>query len=286
MDIGLISLIAITFCASIINGGLGYGFSSTTVPVALLFYTNRILNPVLVPIEVLINIYVLVLNRKAIPSVWKRVRTIFIGVAPGVLIGSYLISSIHPGWTKFFTYTILLPLIVIQAAGIRRPIQREKIWGIPFGAGVGFLYSVTTVSGPPLAVMFNNQGFVKNEFRAALGIIRFGLASLTTTLYYLFGLYSISGLQLFGSIMPGVLIGIPLGSYLIHRLDPETFRRICMSFDAWVIGFGLSHVLIELKLVASPYAYILLILVLLIDGFLLYTYFTKRRVVLVKSRSV
>ena len=31
---------------------------------------------------------------------------------------------------------------------------------MPFGAGLGFLYSVTTISGPPLALLFNNQGLV------------------------------------------------------------------------------------------------------------------------------
>lgn len=40
-----IVLVLITFIAATVNGALGYGFSSITVPVALLFYTNRILNP-------------------------------------------------------------------------------------------------------------------------------------------------------------------------------------------------------------------------------------------------
>jgi hypothetical protein len=45
-------LVLITFVAATVNGALGYGFSSITVPVALLFYTNRILNPALVrPID-------------------------------------------------------------------------------------------------------------------------------------------------------------------------------------------------------------------------------------------
>ena len=43
---------------------------------------------------------------------------------------------------------------------------------LPFGAGLGFLYSVTTISGPPLAIMLNNQGLAKKDFRAALGIGR------------------------------------------------------------------------------------------------------------------
>lgn len=260
-----------------VNGALGYGFSSITVPVALIFYTNRTLNPALVLIEVVVNIYVLIINRASIPNVWKRVYPILIGLAPGVVVGSYLLSSIHPGWIKFFTYLFLLPLILIQAAGIRRPIRSERAFGIPFGSGIGFLYSVTTVSGPPLAVMFNNQGFVKKEFRAALGIIRVAESSLTAIAYYYLGLYSAESKGVLSTIIPSVIVGIPIGAYLIQRMDAETFRRICMSFDVWVVGFGLSRVLIDLKLIESPFAYFVMITALLVDGYLLYLFFTKRK---------
>ena len=89
MDYAL-PLAAITFAAAIVNGALGYGFSSITVPLALLFLTNRVLNPALVPIEVALNAYVLWVNRAALPNVWQRVLPIVIGLAPGVLIGTAL----------------------------------------------------------------------------------------------------------------------------------------------------------------------------------------------------
>ena len=60
---GILALIAITFAAAIVNGAIGYGFSSLTVPVGLLFFTNRLLNPALVLIELIINIYVLIIER-------------------------------------------------------------------------------------------------------------------------------------------------------------------------------------------------------------------------------
>ncbi len=59
-------------------------------------------------------------------------------------------------------------IILIQAAGIRRAIRSESLMGEPVGAGLGFLYSMTTISGPPIAVLFNNQGLVKRDFRAGL----------------------------------------------------------------------------------------------------------------------
>lgn len=286
IDVSSIVLILITFLAATVNGALGYGFSSITVPVALIFYTNRLLNPALVLIEVVVNIYVLIINRKSIPTVLKRIYPILIGLAPGVLVGSYLLTSIQPGWIKFFTYLFLLPLILIQAAGIRRPIRSERTFGVPFGTGIGFLYSVTTVSGPPLAVLFNNQGFVKRDFRAALGIIRVAESSLTAIAYYYLGLYSMESRGVLATIIPSVIIGIPVGAFLIRQIDPETFRRICMTFDVWVVGFGLSRVLIDLKLIENPFAYCVMLSALLVDGYLLYVYFTKRRPIVIPRESL
>lgn len=273
----LLALVLITLFAATVNGALGYGFSSLTVPVALLFYTNRILNPALVLVEVVINSYVLFINRRSVPHIWKRVLPILLGVLPGVGIGSYILSMVQPGWLKFFTYAILLPLILFQAAGIRRPVRSERAIGVPFGTGIGVLYSVTTISGPPLALLFNNQGYAKQEFRAALSVIRVAESSLTAVAYYFLGLYSLESSQLLPYIVPSVLVGIPLGTFLISRIDAETFRRICMSFDAWVVGFGLSRVLVELKMATSPSAYSILLAVIVIDALLLYRFFQGRR---------
>src|SRR6266487_173030 len=283
LDTAVLVLAGITLLAAFVNGALGYGFSSLTVPVALVFYTNRILNPALVVIEVFINLYVLFINRDSIPAVWKRVFPILIGLLPGIALGSYLLASLHPGWIKFVTYTVLLPLILVQAAGLRRPIRSERLIGLPFGTGLGFLYSVTTVSGPPLAILFNNQGLVKKEFRAGLGLIRVAESTLTAIVYYHLGLFAAESQSILLIIIPSVLVGIPLGAYLIRRLDAETFRRICMSFDAWVVGFGLSRVLIDLNLVESPWAYGILVVTLLIDACLLYVFFAAQRPVLQRA---
>jgi len=285
-ELDLIILVLITLIAATVNGALGYGFSSITVPVALLFYTNRILNPAIVVVEVIVNWYILFINRKSVPHVWKRVLPILLGVVPGILIGSYVLFMVKPGWLKFITYVILLPLILLQAAGVRRPIHSERAIGVPFGAGIGVLYSVTTVSGPPLALMFNNQGYVKQEFKAALGIIRAAESSLTAVAYYFLGLYSLESAQILYSIVPSVIIGIPIGAYIIRRMDAETFRRICMSFDAWVVGFGLSRVLIELSLATSPMAYSVLLAVVVIDAYLLYLFFTKQKVNFLEKQKV
>ncbi|WP_246668444.1 sulfite exporter TauE/SafE family protein [Bradyrhizobium elkanii] len=273
----MIVLAVIALFAAFVNGALGYGFSSLTVPVALVFYTNRVLNPAVVIVEVFVNLYVLCINLSGVPAVWRRVLPILIGMLPGIAVGAFALTSLQPGWTKFATYSIILPLILLQAAGWRRPIQSQWLVGLPFGTMLGVLYSVTTISGPPLAILFNNQGLVKDEFRAGLALVRVTESSLTAIAYYKLGLFIDESRSILLVLVPCVVLGIPLGAWLIRRLDAETFRRICMSFDAWVVGFGLSRVLIEVKLMESPWAYSVMAGTILIDVCLLYVFFTARR---------
>ena len=82
------------------------------------------LNPALVLIEVPLNAYVLWVNRDALAS----------GVAPRAADRrragagrdrrhAASSSSVSPDWLKLCTFVVLLPLILLQAAGFRRPIR-------------------------------------------------------------------------------------------------------------------------------------------------------------------
>src|SRR5207244_4272622 len=153
----------------------------------------------LVLIEVALNAYVLWVNRDAFGVIWKRVLPIVIGLLPGVIVGTSIVTSVSPAWLKLSTYLVLLPLILLQAAGFRRPIKSEKAIG---------------------------------------------------------------------------LVGVPSGAALIRQMKIETFRRICMSFDAWIVGFGVSTVLRDTKLVPGPGAYLFLLTVIVVDAVLLYRFFT------------
>lgn len=270
-------LALITLIAAVVNGALGYGFSSITVPLALFVATSRVLNPALVLVELVLNAYVLFVNRSALPAVRRRVTPIAIGLLPGIAVGTLALAVVRPEWLKLWTFALLVPLILLQAAGLRRPLRSERGWGLPFGAGVGALYSLTTVSGPPLALFLNNQGLGKREFRAALGMIRIAEAAFTAAAYWYAGLFTREALALVPVMAPSLLVGVPLGSWLIRRVDAETFRRVCMSFDAWIVGFGLSTLLRLIGLVEGPQAYLVLATVAAVDTVLLYRFFTVQR---------
>jgi uncharacterized membrane protein YfcA len=274
MPAHVLGLVLVTLGASAVNGALGYGFSSITVPLALLFLSNRVLNPALVLLEVPLNAYMLWVNRAAVTRIWRRVLPLVLGLAPGVTMGTLIVSHVSPEWLKLGTYVVLLPLILVQAAGYRRAIRAERPAGLAFGAGVGVLYAVTTISGPPLAVALNNQGLSRQEFRAALGLVRLAESSLTAVAYAAAGLFGRGSLALLPPILPSVIVGVPIGAVVIRHVREETFRRVCMSFDAWVVSFGISTLLRQLRL-AENGAFLVMATVVAVDAWLLVRFFSR-----------
>jgi len=101
---------------------------------------------------------------------------------------------------------------------------------------------------------------------------------MTGIVYYFIGLYSAGSMEIIPYIIPSVLLGIPLGSYIIRLMDPETFRRICMAFDVLIVTFGLSRVLIELNLATALTTYSILTIVTILNAYLLFRFFRDRTV--------
>ena len=273
----LIFFALLSLGASFVNGGLGYGYSSISVPIALLVVVNKIINPVYVLVEASMNTVMLIFSGKEnIKATTRRVIPIVLPIVPGVILGSYLLSFVAPLWIRLVVYATILPLILLQAAGFRKPIKKESAAGVPLGVGIGLLYSITTISGPPIALFWNNQGMKKGEFKAAIAQVRIAESYLTCISYYFLGLFTLTTFQLFAVTALPVLLGIPLGMLVVKKVALETFRRICMAFDAGVVGFGLTQVLITLFNVDALVSYSFWAIILAIDIALLYKYFVKR----------
>jgi uncharacterized protein len=250
-DIAIVAMMGTALIAAAVNGALGYGFSSLTVPVALVFAPARTLVPALVLVEVVINSHQLFQNRAALPRVTRRVAPLIGGVVPGVVIGALALASLAPTWIKLSTYAALLPLAVTQALGVRRPLRNEAAAGVPLGVGVGILYATTSISGPPLALLFNNQGLTRGDFRAALALVRTAEALLTLLAFVALGQLSLASATLSASIAPAVIVGAPLGHYLVRKIDAERFRVLCMSFDTVIVSVGLLRALVAVGVAVS-----------------------------------
>jgi uncharacterized protein len=162
----------------------------------------------------------------------------------------------------------------VQASGKRWPIRNERSASVPLGAGVGVLYGLTTISGPPLALFWNNQGLQKDDFKVALAFVRSIESVCALAAYAYLGLLTSESAAILPWIAPGVLIGFPVGHWLVRKVGVETFRRVCMSFDAYLVSFGLARTL-SMFGVVPELAYVVMVVTAIIDVRLLWGYFRK-----------
>jgi uncharacterized membrane protein YfcA len=263
-----IYLAILAFGAAIINGAVGYGFSSVVTPVALLWYSNKVLNPALVMVEVAVNVTLLIRERRLIRSTWIRARPVVSTLLPGVILGTAGLTYLAVNDVKIVVYATLFPLVIMQLLGFYRPFKNERRGGMAVGPGIGFLYALTTISGPPLALFLRNQGMSKNEFRCAIAQIRVAESSLTLGTYLafssLFGanLVSLPSISLLPYLVVPVIIGIPLGTLLLRSFSPEFFRRFVMTVDGVIVAYGMTRVLTALKWISNELSYVILVVLL------------------------
>ena len=128
----VLALVLITLGAATVNGALGYGFSSITVPLALLFLTNRALNPALVLVEVPLNATDKTLTLVAddefkMNGLWEIVQTRL--VRRGVPIKNFTGGTSEPsaGGTLRRVFTVQQGIPIDAAREIVKLLKEKKL---------------------------------------------------------------------------------------------------------------------------------------------------------------
>ncbi|MCI4369686.1 MAG: sulfite exporter TauE/SafE family protein, partial [Thermoplasmata archaeon] len=129
MDASAIWLAILALGAAIINGAVGYGFSSIVTPIAVLWYSNKVLNPALVLVELVVNVTLLFRERKFVPGTFHRASPVISTLFPGVVLGTVGLTYLAVNDVKFALYVLLAPLVTLQLLGVAWPIRNEKRGG-------------------------------------------------------------------------------------------------------------------------------------------------------------
>jgi uncharacterized protein len=275
--ITLLVLLVMALAAALTNGAVGYGFSTLFTPVAVLFISNKVLNPALILVELAVNVSLLYRERAVIPLTWRRSLPVIAGLAPGVVVGTVALTYLSALNVRIVLYAMLLPFTLLQILGLRRPVRKEKTWSPVLGSGIGFLYALTTISGPPLAAFWNNQNMGKNEFRCTVAQIRVAEASITavtylgvTLLYPQQALFTAQSLSLVPVLAVPVAIGVPVGVLVFRSLSKARFLRIVAAVDSGLITFGLLAAISSEKWINSQAQYLLFTLIVATLAVLVY----------------
>ncbi|MBS1767783.1 MAG: sulfite exporter TauE/SafE family protein [Acidobacteria bacterium] len=244
----LIMLTIAALLAGFVNGLLGQGFSSLMVPTGLLMAPARLLNPALVIIELPLNGGAAWLHRHRLRKLAGELAPFALALLPGVLLGVLMMRRLPDGLLKAACYGLLLLLVCAQFLGphLARPSSGGPMprWArIRFGFGTGALYGLTTISGPILAAYAHRRGYLKNDARAALAILRVLEGVLSLIALIPLGLIAPPYLRLAAILLPAALLGLLIGHGFAAKVEESGFRRLALGFNLLAVLAGLARAL-------------------------------------------
>lgn len=249
MDTHLLLLVLVTTASATINGALGHGFSTLTVPLALLWIAQALLNPVLVLLEVFLSLWAFLGSLGHFPAVARHARPMVLTLLPGLVVGGLALRFLPGGPLKVATYALLLPLALWQALGGR---PKRAPGPATYGAATGLLYGLTTISGPVLSLYFHHQRLPKDDYRAAISFIRLVESTASALVLLALGLMGSHTVKAAVPLLPGVILGLALGQMLLNLAPEGAFRRFVGCFNVFALSFGLARLLDLPALAALP----------------------------------
>ena len=230
------AICAVLGVAAAVQGGLGFGMNLLAAPLLALVEPRLVPGPLLLAAVILT---VLIARRDRADVDWRGVRWMMSGRIPGTVLGALLVASISTSGVA-----IAVGLAVLLAAALNvvdlglRPTPTTLA-----GAGLvsGFSGTVSSIGGPPLAVVYAGQrGPV---IRGTLSVV-----------FVVGGFISIAALAVVGKLgavelgfalvlQPPVLIGFWLSRRLAAHLDAGRTKAAVLSVS--VLG-ALAVIVAEL----------------------------------------
>jgi uncharacterized membrane protein YfcA len=225
----LTALLIVT-CGIVLQTWFGIGFGLVAAP--LLF----LINPSYVPGPILIlgtSLSVLVVSRLTLMSNqgelnWRRIAPAIVARLPGAWLGALLLVSI-PAWSLSLLFGATLLLAVLLTWKVFK-VQTSKASLIIGGFFSGLIGTATSVGGPPMALVYQEQNriTIRNELAA----------------FFLIGTpFSILALMHQGNInteiamlslkmLPGVLIGFWLAHKVDGKIRAESAKPVLLTVSA------------------------------------------------------
>jgi uncharacterized protein len=218
----LLALLLVTGGA-VVQGTIGFGYNILVVPLLALFIAPREVVPTVILNNVLLDSVVLA-------TAWREVslRRIWLLVLAGLIttpVGVLLLDVVDPQPIR-----VLIGLIVVLSgtamlAGIRRQFSNERLASGLAGSGGGLMNGLVGLPGPPVILLFANQGMSPSKFRANIVTYFTVVTVIAVVAFWLNGEITRDVASLTAVTIPATSLGVAAGIALHKHVPLDLFYR-------------------------------------------------------------
>lgn len=217
--------LAVTFFAAAVQGAVGIGFGLLSVPVLTLVDSSLTPVPQLV-VGLPLAMIMFVGERHAIE--WPAVGRVTLSRIPGIAVGVGLLAAVSQRWLDVLIGVTVLVAVLVIRSGVT--IHRNRTSEVVAGAVSGATSTVSSIGGPPLALLYrNDNGPTVRANLAAIyvtGIIMVLIARSVT------GYVSSEDLVISAWLLPAMGAGYLLARRVRGRFDGELLKNSILALSA------------------------------------------------------
>ena len=217
----LIVLIAV-FVGATVMGTVSFGMGLVVAPVLLLFLPPQQVVVVVNTVIAIVLIIVLFQTRRHLDL--RLVWPMAVGGLVAVPLGVLFLSEANPTVLRVTIGLVILVLGVLSLFDIQPPLARGRYAGLVYGYFASLSVSALSIGGPLAAIYVIAQRWPREAMRASLAFYFLLADVFAFALYSWAGLVDKSTLANIGILVPGLLAGVGLASWIVRRINERVFR--------------------------------------------------------------
>lgn len=238
--------ILVTMLAALVQGCLGFGGGLISMAILSLVWEVKDATAAMAPVGLLMVSMLSVKLRHSMTP--RELVPLFVAIPVGVFGGVYALGSLPSTLLKsLLGLTLVVFVLHSTKKTVSRPQKDSGRFAAAAGALSGFTGAALNAAGPPVLIYASITGWQKDQFRANLQLIFLVIAVFAVGGLALGGFFSAASLTLSLKLVPGVLAGALIGTWLAALIPQEVFKKTVFA-GMTVIGlyFTVSPLLVGL----------------------------------------
>jgi uncharacterized protein len=241
MNDNLIWLASIVLVSYTTQAMSGFGSTILALTLGMHFYPIAELLPVLVALDLIVNLYIVVRHRHHIHRkllVQKIMPAMAIGIAAGILVFQFFHGAMLEKIFGLLVIFLSIRELYRLSSRTRERAPFSNFQSALYITAAGFIHGIYASGGPLLIYAVGKQNIAKAIFRSTLAAVWLILALVLTGFYLFSGTLTAASLKLVVVLLPVIVAGIFLGEWLHHRIDEFRFKIFVFSV-LLIAGFSI-----------------------------------------------
>jgi uncharacterized membrane protein YfcA len=214
------------FAAACVQSTTGLGFALVLSPVAFALLSSAGAIVIVTALGLVLNVLVLIGERRRPRVAWREVMPILVAVAPGAVGGVLLLRGLPKPALQVGVGVVLLSAVLLGRIRRVAPSSDSVVARLAIGLTTGVLTTSAGVSGPPIALWLSRTELSPGEVRDSLSatFLAIGLIACVTLVPVLHRAHLHAPLVVAGVVC--VMAGHALGRQAFARVDRRRFATM------------------------------------------------------------